>query len=496
MGKSFNKLKFDLNMYNISNYKKEIENINCNLGLQRIRVLSLSLLVVALLYFYADCVIFIGVEDKIFKVTLFSIHIISVISSILFLVFYKQLLAHRWGIRFSMLIVRSYIFFTLLISALASLNSQRLTGNIEAYIVAILILAVLFPIEPLFMIFTFTINHILFLIGLTFMSHDPYTLISKEINSTAMMVGSLVFCCSLYRYRIKEFITKHQLSQSEGNFRKVFNLNPLPMFIAHYEDGKVLIANDRSSEFYDYSKEGFHKIYAHELYADKADRRLMLNKLDNNIKAENYIVEHKTSSGTKKWVIANYEIIEYMGEKCVLTNVTDITELKKMENELLSHASTDVLTGVLNRRTGVEALRILISSKDSSRISSICFIDIDGLKEVNDKFGHNEGDYLINKVCSVIKETLSNDGSIFRFGGDEFVILLPDKTEKESEALWSKIQTKFLEINNLGIKPYKIVTSHGVIEFTGTTNLSVEELLDLADKKMYIEKKSHKSNPR
>jgi len=77
-----------------------------------------------------------------------------------------------------------------------------------------------------------------------------------------------------------------------------------------------------------------------------------------------------------------------------------------------------------------------------------------------------------------------------------FIILLPDKTEKESEALWCKIQAKFLEINNLGIKPYKVVTSHGVIEFTGTTNLSVEELLDLADKKMYIEKKYHKNNPR
>lgn len=496
MGKLFNKLKIKLNMYNISRYKKEIVSMNCTLGLQHIRLISLSLLVIALLYFYADCVVFIGVEDKIFKATLFSIHIISVISSIVFLLFYKQLLAHRWGIRFSMFIVRSYIFFTLLISALASLNSQRLTGNIDAYIVAILILAVLFPIQPLFMIFTFTINHILFLIGLTLTSHDPYTLISKEINSTVMMVGSLAFCYSLYRYRVKEFVTKNQLSESEGNFRKVFNLNPLPMFIARYEDGKVLIANDKSSEFYDYSKEDFHEIYAYELYADKADRMLILNKLDNNIKAENYIVEHQTSSGVKKWVIANYEIIEYMGEKCVLTNVTDITKLKEMENELLSHASTDVLTGVLNRRSGVDALRTLVNSKDSSRTSSICFIDIDGLKEVNDKFGHNEGDYLINKVCSVIKEILSNEGSIFRFGGDEFVILLPDKTENDTEALWSKIQAKLLEINNLGIKPYKIVTSHGVIEFNNNTNLSVEELLDLADKKMYIEKKYHKNNPR
>jgi len=187
------------------------------------------------------------------------------------------------------------------------------------------------------------------------------------------------------------------------------------MFIARYEDGKILIANDKCSEFYDYSKEDFHQIYVYDLYTDKADRKIILNKLDNNIKAENYIVEHQTSSGAKKWVIANYGIIEYMGEKCVLTNVTDITTLKEMENELLSHASTDVLTGVLNRRTGVEALRTLISSKDSSRISSICFIDIDGLKEVNDKFGHNEGDYLINKVCSVIKETLSNEGSLYYF---------------------------------------------------------------------------------
>jgi len=185
-----------------------------------------------------------------------------------------------------------------------------------------------------------------------------------------------------------------------------------------------------------------------------------------------------------------------MGEKCVLTNVTDISELKKMENELLSHASTDVLTGVLNRRTGIETLNALINQEGYSKVSSICFIDIDGLKEVNDKFGHNEGDYLINKVCSVIKEIIDTEGSIFRFGGDEFVILLPDKTENEAEILWSKIQAEFLAINNLGAKPYKIATSHGILEFTSNTDLSVEELLDLADKKMYIEKRHHKSNPR
>ncbi len=491
-----NKARSKLSIFNMNYNKEKFGEISCFFALRRLRIISIFLLIMAIPYFYIDLVSLKGVNDTIFRLSLVAVHITFTVMSIGFFIIYPKIINDKEKIKLSKIIIRFYVFIYLFGGAVTSINSQRLTGNIDAYIVDLLIIAVVFPIEPVFMFFSFILNHIFFIIGLALINRGSYLVVSKQINSTTMLVAAVVFCYSLYRSRVKDFINKSKLCESESNFRKLFDVNPSPMIISRFHDGKIVATSDRAHVFFGYSKEEFKNIYANELYVDKADRILMLNKLNNFMRVEDYIVEQKSSSGDKKWVIANYEIVEYMGEKCILTNVTDITELKKMEKELLTHASIDILTGVLNRRKGIEYLSRILDLKESNKISSICFIDIDGLKYVNDHYGHNEGDYLINTVCKVIKDTIDTKDIIFRFGGDEFIIVFPEKSEIEAEKIWIKIENKFNEINDLKLKPYSIKTSHGLIEFSSNTNLSIDELLGLADKKMYIEKKQHKNSSR
>lgn len=118
----------------------------------------------------------------------------------------------------------------------------------------------------------------------------------------------------------------------------------------------------------------------------------------------------------------------------------DIGERKKLEEELLSAASRDPLTGALNRRAGMEELE-RESSLATRRGASlaVCFADIDGLKSVNDSCGHAVGDELIVRASLAISAALRRTDTLCRFGGDEFLVILPDCGEVEAEALRRRI---------------------------------------------------------
>jgi PleD family two-component response regulator len=107
---------------------------------------------------------------------------------------------------------------------------------------------------------------------------------------------------------------------------------------------------------------------------------------------KNYILE-ACEHGDSKWVMINYELLEYQSESCILAGITDITDLKAVEHELSLHASMDILTGNLNRRSGMKKLQLeLLRAKNNDTSFLLCFIDINSLKLVNDQYGHREGD--------------------------------------------------------------------------------------------------------
>jgi diguanylate cyclase (GGDEF)-like protein/PAS domain S-box-containing protein len=468
-------------------YKQQFEQENYRLSLSRIRIICLTFVILSFYFVYADVVVYKSIENTAFKATLYIFHLVGFTACCLFLLLYRRMKTY-FSIKSLKLITRGFIIALLLTGSLASINSQRLTGNIDAYIIFTVVAAISFPFEPVFMFFCFMINHIILMAGLLLLVKNNDWLITKQINSTALAALSFFLCYSLYRQRVVEFTNKHRLAERESNLKKLFSVNPIPLFISRFEDGQIIIANDRAYNFYGYTKEEFHKIFAKNLYKDENDRALMLAKLHSSDKLQNYIVEQKTKLGILKWVIANYETIEYDGQNCILTCVTDITEIKKMENELLDHASTDTLTSVLNRRIGMDMLKGKINlCKQNRSALVICFLDIDGLKSVNDKYGHNEGDFLISKTASIVRDNISTTDVLFRYGGDEFIILFTDTNKESAEEIWNKIKAELKKFNDENIKPYKLGASHGMFEYNGE-DLTLEQILEMADKKMYDEK--------
>ena len=153
----------------------------------------------------------------------------------------------------------------------------------------------------------------------------------------------------------------------------------------------------------------------------------------------------------------------------------------------------DTFTGTYNRRAGLDLLNKLIPEDDRRKSKiSLCFIDVNGLKEVNDTLGHDVGDELILTVVNVIKQVIRETDFIIRIGGDEFIIVFVNITIEEAENVWNRILNIFDQINNPQDKPYIVSASHGIIEYDTIDESGIERLIKNADKKMYAEKRDLK----
>jgi len=169
----------------------------------------------------------------------------------------------------------------------------------------------------------------------------------------------------------------------------------------------------------------------------------------------------------------------------------DITERKQAEEELRISATTDALTGVLNRRFGLLLFgkQLQLSKRSNSKLS-ICYLDVDDLKKINDTYGHQEGDEVLRLVSKLSKEILREADIICRLGGDEFLLILPQCSVNKAIIVWKRIAKKLAAFNARKMKPYSITLSRGFAECNSTDEKSVDQLIAIADQGMYKDKHS------
>lgn len=171
-----------------------------------------------------------------------------------------------------------------------------------------------------------------------------------------------------------------------------------------------------------------------------------------------------------------------------------VYENRKTYSRIKFYSEFDPLTKTLNRRAGIAKLNELFPSDERRRfLVSLCFIDINGLKEVNDNLGHKFGDELITSVADVIKETIREQDFLVRVGGDEFLIVFKGIGTERAETIWQRIIKVYSQINQDENRPYIISVSHGIVDFNNKQKAHVDDLINAADEKMYNEKQIMKS---
>ncbi len=173
---------------------------------------------------------------------------------------------------------------------------------------------------------------------------------------------------------------------------------------------------------------------------------------------------------------------------------SDITYFKDHEAELSMVANYDALTGVPNRRLLADRLRQATAlAQRGGKMLAICYIDLDGFKDVNDQHGHETGDRLLVDIARRLQEVLRAGDTLARLGGDEFVVLFNDlAAEAECFQVLDRIMQTIATPMNLAGNQVGVSASIGVT-FYPSDNEDGDTLLRHADQAMYIAKQTGKN---
>ena len=177
-----------------------------------------------------------------------------------------------------------------------------------------------------------------------------------------------------------------------------------------------------------------------------------------------------------------------------LENFRKLLCLDEIVQELDKLYAIDSLTGIFNRngfkRSATSVFEQCIEQK---RSVMIMFADMDGLKNINDNYGHKAGDHAIRSIAAILQESCLRDEVACRFGGDEFFIFAADYTEEDAMALRRRIQKSLDICNRNAGRPYTLGVSIGACITVPKPGSTIFQLITIADNRMYEEKK--KKNP-
>jgi len=194
----------------------------------------------------------------------------------------------------------------------------------------------------------------------------------------------------------------------------------------------------------------------------------------------------KTKSGKKIDVyLQGFPIKLVDGQIGIYGLYKDITERRKKEKRIEYLSFHDEMTDLYNRRYFENELKRL----DSSRKYPIAIVigDLDGLKTINDNYGHKEGDKYIIKAATILKTTARTEDIVARIGGDEFAVVLPTTNQNEAEKFCQRIYSNIEKFNNSTSFKNPLSISLGY-EVMDDSSQNLNEIFNKADQKMYINK--------
>jgi len=190
--------------------------------------------------------------------------------------------------------------------------------------------------------------------------------------------------------------------------------------------------------------------------------------------------------------------MEWEGEKAYLASLRDITERKRMEQELreanqrlAEMATRDGLTQLYNRRYFMEALeREMARAKRYKAGLAICMMDLDHFKKINDAYGHSAGDMVLSTIGGILKEWARRNDTPCRYGGEEFAVLLPDTSLEGARVASERLREVVAgHCFQYEASQFQITISIGIARYGGSMDQSDMKLINMADEALYRAKR-------
>lgn len=183
-----------------------------------------------------------------------------------------------------------------------------------------------------------------------------------------------------------------------------------------------------------------------------------------------------------------------VGPDVLLRSIRYAVERHRLASALRSLSLVDDLTGLYNRRgfldLGEQHLKL---ARRSGRAVLLVYVDVDGLKVINDTLGHLAGDRALVQTANVIRDTFRQSDIVGRLGGDEFAVMALEASEDNEDHLSRRLREGVDEVNRRGEEPFQLSISLGTARFAGEGRPRLAELLALADQAMYMEKRAKRA---
>jgi diguanylate cyclase (GGDEF)-like protein/PAS domain S-box-containing protein len=277
------------------------------------------------------------------------------------------------------------------------------------------------------------------------------------------------------------------LRESEEKFRLLLDESSDPIF-TFFPDGRYRYVNQAFAKGVGKKQSEIINRTIWDVFPkDEADKRFTVVRWVFE-HGETRVIEVRVPrpGGDAYYITTAKPILDEQGQVISVICISkEITERKRMEQELHRLSTHDYLTGLYNRNF----FEVELARLQHSRLFpvSIVIVDVDNLKAVNDRFGHPAGDEVLRKAAQALRQSFRAEDLVARIGGDEFGILLPETDHPSVEAAVSRLRAnRAKQLENM------LDLSIGLA--TGEEGSALLEVMRLADDRMYQEKLSHKND--
>jgi diguanylate cyclase (GGDEF)-like protein/PAS domain S-box-containing protein len=257
------------------------------------------------------------------------------------------------------------------------------------------------------------------------------------------------------------------------------------------ETGVILFANRRLSEIIETSAHEIVGAHFDDLFSAEGIAFNEIRDSDDNLTtAKRFETSAVKKEGGSVPVMISCNRIHENGLTLFLCTIDDISQQIELQQKLYQQTITDPLTGIFNRRYFDEQLAMEFTRATRYRRPfSVIIIDIDGFKQANDMFGHPYGDRMLQKATESFQRVLRQGDTVYRYGGDEFALILPETAREGAIEVTDRLKEMFSRYVHGEEKRIRLSLSIGIANYPEDGN-DEKELIGAADRRMYLSKES------